>query len=59
MTPGEHALERMGVRTNEAVDVGAFSAGQRAYLEWHQEYVFLESRGKDRLSTAARAYTDQ
>ena len=49
----------MGVRTKEAVEVGAFSAGQRAYLEWHQEYVFLESRGKDRLSTAARAYTDQ
>jgi putative restriction endonuclease len=53
----QHALERMGVRTNEAVEVGAFSAGQRAYLEWHQEYVFLESRGKARLSTAANAYT--
>lgn len=38
------SLEKMGVRTTEKVQVGAFSEGQRRFLEWHQEYVFLESR---------------
>jgi hypothetical protein len=38
------SLEKMGVRTAERVNVGAFSEGQRRYLEWHREYVFLESR---------------
>jgi hypothetical protein len=38
------SLERMGVRTSERVNVGAFAEWQRRYLEWHQEYVFLQSR---------------
>src|SRR6266566_5221275 len=38
------SLERMGVRTSERINVGAFTEGQRRYLEWHQEYIFLESR---------------
>jgi putative restriction endonuclease len=38
------SLERMGVLTKDPVNVGAFAEGQRRYLEWHQEYVFLQSR---------------
>ena len=36
-----HSLERMGVKTSERVDVGAFSQRQRLFLEYHQESVFL------------------
>lgn len=46
------SLERMGVNTTEPVHVGAFSAGQRAYLDWHQEYVFLQSRRTGNRITA-------
>jgi putative restriction endonuclease len=38
------SLERMGVPTKERVDVGRFSEGQRRFLEFHRERVFLESR---------------
>jgi hypothetical protein len=38
------SLERMGVRVGERVDVGAFSSGQRQYLEFHRERVFLEAK---------------
>jgi hypothetical protein len=38
------SLEKMGVRTVDRVNVGVFAEGQRRYLEWHQEYVFLKSR---------------
>jgi hypothetical protein len=34
----------MGVPLGERVNVGAFSAGQRQYLEFHRERVFLEAR---------------
>lgn len=37
------SLERMGVRVGETVNVGAFSDGQKRYLEFHQERVFLEA----------------
>jgi len=37
------SLERMGVPVGERANVGAFSAGQRRYLEFHRERVFLES----------------
>jgi len=40
------SLERMGVPVGERVNVGPFSAGQRRYLEFHQERVFLEARIK-------------
>ena len=38
------SLERMGVQVGERVNVGAFADGQRRYLDWHQEFVFLQSR---------------
>ncbi|NIV20215.1 MAG: hypothetical protein GWN54_06205 [Gammaproteobacteria bacterium] len=38
------SLERMGVRTDEPVNVGRFSEGQRRFLEFHRENVFLERR---------------
>jgi putative restriction endonuclease len=38
------SLERMGVPLGERVNVGAFSAGQRQYLEFHRERVFLEAK---------------
>ncbi len=38
------SLERMGVPLGERVNVGAFSEGQRRYLEFHQERVFLEAK---------------
>ena len=39
-----HALNRMGVLTAERVNVGSFSDGQKEYLEFHREHVFLEAR---------------
>jgi putative restriction endonuclease len=33
------SLRRMGVRTDETVNVGAFSSGQREYLQYHRENV--------------------
>jgi len=38
------SLERMGVAVGERTNVGAFSEGQRRYLEFHRERVFLEAR---------------
>lgn len=38
------SLQRMGIETSGKVNVGAFSEGQRTYLEYHRESVFLESR---------------
>ena len=40
------SLERMGVPVGERLNVGAFSEGQRRYVEFHQERVFLEARVK-------------
>lgn len=40
------SLERMGVPVDRRVNVGAFSAGQRAFLEFHRERVFLEAKVK-------------
>jgi hypothetical protein len=34
----------MGVRTGARLNVGTVAEGQRRYLDWHQEYVFLQSR---------------
>ena len=46
VSPVAHAesLERMGVPVGERVNVGGFSDGQRRYLEFHRERVFLEAR---------------
>lgn len=38
------SLERMGVAVGGRVNVGGFSEGQRTYLEFHRERVFLEAR---------------
>lgn len=38
------SLERMGVATREIVFVGAFTEGQRVYLEYHRERVLLRAR---------------
>jgi hypothetical protein len=37
-------LARMGVTTDRPMNAGAFSEGQRRYLEWHLEMVLLKSR---------------
>jgi len=34
----------MGIEVAGRVNVGAFSEGQRRYLEFHREAVFLEAR---------------
>ncbi|MEE9333772.1 MAG: HNH endonuclease signature motif containing protein [Granulosicoccaceae bacterium] len=37
------ALEKMGVRTSDVVNVGQFSEGQKDYLDYHLEQVFLKA----------------
>jgi putative restriction endonuclease len=48
------SLERMGVTAGERVNVGRFSEGQRRYLEFHQERVFLEAKVERAQIRAAR-----
>jgi len=38
------SLERMGVETEQKVHVGGFSSGQKQFLDFHRNSVFLESR---------------
>jgi putative restriction endonuclease len=38
------SLDRMGLATALSGNVGAFSEGQRRYLSWHRENIFLEAR---------------
>ena len=38
------SLERMGVETEQIVHVGGFSSGQKQFLDFHRNSVFLESR---------------
>jgi hypothetical protein len=38
------SLKRMGIPPDEKRNVGAFSEGQRRYLEYHRDLVFLEAR---------------
>ena len=38
------SLKRMGIEVATRLNVGAFSEGQRHYLDFHQEAVFLEAR---------------
>jgi len=44
LSPVAHreSLKRMGVTVDERVNVGAFSNGQKGYLEYHRESVFLQ-----------------
>jgi hypothetical protein len=37
------SLERMGVATDRRINVGAFSAGQKRFLEFHRDMVLLRS----------------
>ncbi len=37
------SLNRMGVPTVERINVGSFSEGQREFLEFHRNYVFLRA----------------
>lgn len=39
----QHSLARMGIRVAELVNVGAFSSGQRRYLEFHRDAVLLRA----------------
>ena len=39
------SLKRMGIDCNASVNVGAFSQGQRQYLEFHRENVLRMARG--------------
>lgn len=40
----KESLERMGIRTGERSNVGTFSAGQRRYLDYHRDAVFLSAK---------------
>jgi len=46
VSPAAHrpSLERMGVETQRIVNVGAFSQGQKQFLEFHRESVLLRAR---------------
>jgi len=46
ISPAAHSnsLKRMGVVTDEHVNVGRFSEGQKRYLDFHRENVLLRSR---------------
>jgi hypothetical protein len=37
------SLERMGVKTEKRVNVGSFSEGQKQFLDFHRESVFLQA----------------
>jgi putative restriction endonuclease len=45
VTPVAHrpSLERMGIDTASTVNVGAFTAGQRQFLEFHRDKVLLKA----------------
>lgn len=38
------SLSRMGVETNRVINVGSFSSGQKRFLNYHRENIFLASR---------------
>ncbi|MCC6207417.1 MAG: HNH endonuclease [Gammaproteobacteria bacterium] len=40
------SLERMGIETQQAVNVGAFTNQQAQQLDFHRNFVFLESRNR-------------
>jgi hypothetical protein len=47
----QRSLERMGIETESRVNVGAFSQGQRRYLDFHRENVLRMARGVTRLES--------
>ena len=42
----QESLRRMGIEVTARVNVGAFSEGQREYLDFHRNSVFLEARNR-------------
>ena len=46
LSPVAHrpSLEKMGVKTNEIVNVGTFTAGQKHFLDFHRDRVILKAR---------------
>lgn len=40
------ALTKMGVETEKVVQVGAFSTGQKAFLDFHRNSVLLQAQGR-------------
>ncbi|MGA7593729.1 MAG: hypothetical protein WCA64_00920, partial [Gallionella sp.] len=40
----EPALQRMGVPTDEALNVGSFTTEQKRKLDFHRNFVFLEAK---------------
>ncbi len=45
----QRSLKRMGINPEDRVNVGAFSEGQRRYLEFHRENVLRMARGVARI----------
>src|ERR1700719_661439 len=45
ISPGAHhpSLQRMGIDTTNAVNVGAFTSGQKQFLDFHRNDVLLKS----------------
>jgi len=39
------SLEKMGVPVSSKTNVGGFSIGQKRFLDFHREFIFLERRG--------------
>lgn len=40
----EESIHRMGLRVSEPINTGGFTSGQKRFLEYHREHVFLSSR---------------
>jgi len=39
----ERSLKRMGIQIGESLNVGSFSEGQRKFLDFHRDFVFLKA----------------
>ena len=39
----EPSLVRMGIKTKEAVNVGSFTEGQKQFLAFHRDRIFLQA----------------
>lgn len=39
----ERSLKRMGIQIGERLNVGSFSEGQRKFLDFHRDFVFLKA----------------
>jgi putative restriction endonuclease len=37
------SLQRMGIHTNESVNVGSFTSGQKSFLAFHRDMVLLKA----------------